>query len=93
VYISLTYCPPLSESTLTIAQIPVDFSDFEKKGGATATLKKNILEITWPTEGTEKGKLILILENGKPLFESILISREGSSKKLQLIWILLLYLL
>src|SRR5680860_1338359 len=78
----LLLLPFLISSTLALAQSPIDLSDFDKKGGATAAVKGDVLEITWPTGETEKGKVLIDLEKGKPLFGSIQISKEGALKEI-----------
>jgi hypothetical protein len=67
----------LLPTIIATAQIPVDLSDFDKKGETTATIRENVLEITWPTEGTEKGKVIIDLEKEAPLFGSIQLTEGG----------------
>lgn len=64
------------------AQIPVDFSGFDKKGGSSATIREDVLEITWPTEGTEQGKILIDLEKETPLFGSIQLSQGGQYKEI-----------
>ncbi|WP_224996279.1 hypothetical protein [Cesiribacter sp. SM1] len=61
-----------------MAQIPVEFKGFNKKGAVSAILNDNILTISWPAGQTEKAKLLINLEQGQPLFESIQLSQgEG----------------
>jgi hypothetical protein len=48
----------------------VDFTGYNKKGDATASLEGNMLNITWPTGETEKGRVLFNLEEEKPLFSS-----------------------
>jgi len=64
------------------AQVPVSFSGFDKKNQATAKVKNTLLDITWPTEGTERGKIIIDLEKNKPLFKSIQLSELGIFKEI-----------
>ncbi|MEX2591915.1 MAG: hypothetical protein WD426_04015 [Anditalea sp.] len=68
--------------TLATAQTSVDLSGFDKRGSAMATTDEDILEITWPTGETEKGKIVVDLEKGKPLFGSIQITKEGIFKEI-----------
>lgn len=68
-------------STITIkAQIPVDLSHYAQK--AKTALKHSLLTITWPAGKTEQGKIILNLENKKPLFKSIQLSSNGIYKEI-----------
>ncbi|CAN5835299.1 hypothetical protein BH24BAC1_BH24BAC1_26290 [soil metagenome] len=63
---------------LAQAQIPVNLSGFDKRGGATVAARGNLLDITWPAGGTEKGRMTLNLEKEKPLFTSLQMSRKGA---------------
>lgn len=72
----------LFASTFSFAQSPIELSGFDKKGGATAIARENVLEITWPTGETEKGKILMDLEKGKPLFRNIQINKEGTFKEI-----------
>ena len=53
------------------AQMPVVTTGFKKENGVTVSTKNNQLTVSWPTSATEKGKLVIDLENAKPLFSSI----------------------
>ncbi|GAB3880773.1 CehA/McbA family metallohydrolase domain-containing protein [Spirosoma agri] len=64
------------------AQTPVDLSGFQTTNGATVVNRTNTLEVSWPTHANEKGKLILDLANGQPLFNSIQLSRQGVFREL-----------
>src|SRR5690606_24213307 len=57
-----------------IAQVPVNLNDFDKRGSSKASVKNNILEITWPVGNNEKGKLLINLNEGSSLFQSIQLS-------------------
>lgn len=59
------------------AQVPVNLSGFNKKNGAKAELKNTLLSVSWPTEGEERGKIVIDLEKNKPLFKSIQLSKMG----------------
>nr|WKN36080.1 hypothetical protein K4G66_27315 [Tunicatimonas sp. TK19036] len=63
-------------SILTYAQIPVDLSDFDQKGEATATLKDSVLDVIWPTGETEQGRLLVDLHSENPLLKSIQLTRD-----------------
>src|SRR5690606_9925595 len=58
-------------STNLIAQPRVDISGFDKKGGQAVEIDKNIIEITWPAGEAQKGKAIINMEQGQPLFKAI----------------------
>ena len=72
---SLFFC--LFASIYAQAQVPVDLSQFSKKGEAKVTVKDQLLEIVWATGSKEKGKVRFNLEEGKPLFNSIQLSQNG----------------
>jgi hypothetical protein len=74
--------PFLISSIVATAQAPVDLSGFDKKGGATATVEEDVLEITWPSGETEMGRLVIDLEKEKPLFQSIQLIQEGAFKEI-----------
>lgn len=59
------------------AQIAVDFSQFNKRGEAQATVIDNHLEIVWPTGQNEKGKVSFNLEAERPVFSSMQLTRDG----------------
>lgn len=58
------------------AQVPVDLSGFETRSGVTVSASGNLLHITWPVTPVEKGRLIINLEQGKPLFASMQMTRK-----------------
>lgn len=64
------------------AQIPVDFSHFNKNGQAKAELKGSLLTVTWSAGKAEHGKIIINTENEKPLFTSIQLSKNGVFKEI-----------
>lgn len=64
------------------AQIPVDLSAYNKKSGATASVNNNVLNVSWPVNKTDKGRLVLNLNNAQPLFQSIEMSTQGSFKQI-----------
>ena len=59
------------------AQTPVNLSGFQKSSGATVMSQGNNLVVTWPTGGKERAKLVINLDKGKPLFNSIQLSQQG----------------
>ncbi|MCC8407513.1 hypothetical protein LJ707_01130 [Mucilaginibacter sp. UR6-1] len=58
------------------AQTPVTFSGFNKSGSAKAVVNNNILTVSWPVGSNENGQLLLDLDQGKPLFKSMQISKN-----------------
>lgn len=64
------------------AQIPVDFSGLDKQSGSAAVVNGKLLEVSWPTGETEKGKIIINLEKEMPLIRSIQLSGEGVNKEI-----------
>lgn len=59
------------------AQTPVNLSGFQKTSGVTVMSQGNNLVVTWPTGGQETAKLVINLDKGKPLFNSIQLSQQG----------------
>lgn len=55
----------------SFAQSPIDLSGLDKKGVVKAKADNNVIQITWPTGATEEGKLVLDMESGRPLFQSL----------------------
>lgn len=62
------------------AQIPIDLSNF-KKNGSTVAVSKKLITVSWPTGKSASGKMILNLDQNKPLFTSILLSKNGTFKE------------
>ncbi|HYG38950.1 MAG TPA: hypothetical protein VD908_10035 [Cytophagales bacterium] len=62
-------------STFSFAQSTIDISGFDKKGAATVKVNNNIIEIVWPTGATEKGKVLINMVEGQPLFKNISLSK------------------
>ncbi|MEJ7778845.1 MAG: hypothetical protein WKF68_04570 [Daejeonella sp.] len=60
------------------AQVPVNLSGLHKKNGVKSEVKNALLSISWPVEGSERGKIVLDLEKDKPLLKSIQLSRSGA---------------
>jgi hypothetical protein len=54
------------------AQAQVDVSAY-RKNGATVSVNKKVLTITWPTGASGFGRMVLNLDQEKPLFGSILL--------------------
>lgn len=59
------------------AQLPVDLSGMEKGSSTVITTRNNQLQVTWPAGGNEKAKLVLDLQEGRPLFQSIQLTSQG----------------
>ncbi|WP_460955697.1 CehA/McbA family metallohydrolase domain-containing protein [Spirosoma litoris] len=59
------------------AQLPVDLSGYQKKSGTSVTSQGNSLVVSWPTKGKETAKLVLNLDQAKPLFSSIQLTQQG----------------
>lgn len=59
------------------AQVPVDLSKYTKNSPTTISKQGNELVLTWPTTGKETGRLVVNLENGKPLFSHMQHSKAG----------------
>ncbi|SFE67798.1 CehA/McbA family metallohydrolase domain-containing protein [Spirosoma endophyticum] len=58
-------------------QTPVNLSGFQKSSGVTVTSQGNNLVVNWPAGGKETAKLVINLDKGKPLFNSIQLSQQG----------------
>lgn len=64
------------------AQIPVDLSKYGKNGPVTVGQRGSELVVSWPTTGTETGRLIVNLAVGKPLFSHIQLSKGGRFREI-----------
>ena len=63
-------------------QMPVNIAGFQKKNGATVTKLGSSLVVNWPANGKETGKVVINLAQGRPLFSSIQLSRQGKFKEI-----------
>ncbi|PWS31425.1 CehA/McbA family metallohydrolase domain-containing protein [Pedobacter paludis] len=63
------------------AQTPVDLSSF-KKNGSTVSINKKLITLSWPAGKSVSGKIILDMDQKKPLFNSILLSKNGTFKEI-----------
>lgn len=72
-FLPLIFCCNLN------AQVKVDFKNFSKKNGVSATLNGDILTVSWPAGKNTTGKLALDLTSQQPFFKSIALD-EGSNK-------------
>ncbi len=64
-------------TSTAFAQVPVDLSKYTKNSPTTVSQQGNDLTLSWPTTGKETGRLVVNLENGKPLFSHIQLSKGG----------------
>ena len=53
------------------AQVKVDLTNFSGKNGATASVKGNIVSLSWPAGKGKTGKIFLDLSATQPVFKSI----------------------
>jgi hypothetical protein len=63
------------------AQVKVDLKNFSTKNGARVTVSDQLLQVQWPAGSEQNGKIILNLENNKPLFNSIGLVYGGSTRE------------
>ncbi|MEJ7768504.1 MAG: hypothetical protein WKF89_11880 [Chitinophagaceae bacterium] len=70
----------LNVSLLSVAQIPVDISRYNKQNGTTLTLKGDMLDVTWPAGNSQKCRVIINLKKDEPLFSKISMTSGGSFK-------------
>ncbi|MEZ0483726.1 hypothetical protein [Fibrella aquatica] len=64
-------------SSTAFSQVRVDLSKFTKKSPTTVIQQGSEVILSWPTTGTEKGRLVVNLEPDKPLFSHIQLSNKG----------------
>jgi len=69
-------------NSVTKAQTPVDFSEYNRDGETTVEINEKILTVSWPVSKNETGKILISLEEGKPLFSKIQMSRMGVFKEI-----------
>lgn len=69
-------------TTIVKAQLPVDLSGLQKNNGATATVRNNILDISWPAGKSEKARMLISLDHGQPLFKSLQLTSQGTYKEI-----------
>ena len=72
----------LIPDVVVLAQTPVNLSGFQKSSGVSVTNQGNNLVVNWPAAGKETAKLVINLEKGKPLFNSIQLSEQGKFKEI-----------
>jgi hypothetical protein len=61
------------------AQVSVDLKGFNKKNGASATAKGDLLTVSWPTGEKKTGKLVIDLSAGQPVVKSIELQEGGKN--------------
>ncbi|KAA9356445.1 hypothetical protein [Larkinella humicola] len=68
--------------SLALAQFRVDRTGFQPQNGTVVASQGTSLVVSWPTTAREKGRLVINLENGKPLFTSLQLSQQGTFKEI-----------
>lgn len=64
------------------AQIQTNLENFNKKNGATVKVSSNLIDVSWPVNKKEKGRLIVDLNNEKPLISSIGLTSGTTQKEI-----------
>ena len=64
------------------SQITVDLKAFNSNNGVKISQAKNLVTVSWPTGNKEQGRIILDLQNEKPLFRSMQLSRAGTMEEI-----------
>jgi hypothetical protein len=64
------------------AQVKVDLKNFDKRNGATAEAKGDLMSVTWPAGPKETGRLVFDLSRQQPVFKSIELQEGGSKHKI-----------
>jgi len=62
--------------------VKVDLRNFNKKNGATAAVKENVLTVSWPAGQNKIGKLLLDLSAQQPVFKSIELKDGGTDHQI-----------
>src|SRR5699024_9937608 len=68
--------------TVAKAQIPVDLSDFDHQSGVTASAEEEVLDVRWPAGEEKEGRLVVDLQQGRPLLKSIQLSDRGKLQEI-----------
>src|SRR5690606_39408590 len=71
-----------STSTIVLAQSSVDFSRFNKKGSAKASVNNDLLEITWPAGAGGLARLLLNTAEKGTVVKSIQLESAGKWKEI-----------
>ncbi len=72
----------LLQTLLLTAQIPVSLPDNPEENKTKLSHTGNNLEITWPLADAGEARMVLNLEEGKPLFRSMGIVEKGNLKEI-----------
>ncbi len=72
----------LTAPLLAQTQIKVNTAAYQKSSGTSVVSRGNELEVTWPTTANEKGKLVLDLDPGQPLFRSLQLTQGGTFREI-----------
>lgn len=64
-------------SPLVQAQLPVDLTAYQQQNGAEVISRPDQLDVSWPTTGNQKAKLVLDFRPDSPLFSSLQLTRQG----------------
>ncbi|MET3112365.1 hypothetical protein AAKU52_000076 [Pedobacter sp. CG_S7] len=72
----------LLSTILLKAQIPVKLSGYEKREDGSAKITGNILEVIWPTDETNAGKIRIDLTKENPLINSLQLRQDGVFKEI-----------
>src|SRR5690606_30333299 len=68
-------------STFSLAQVPVDLSDYKKDARTSAIAKDGVLTIGWPIGNKEEGSVSINLYGERPLVASMRLSSDGVWKE------------
>ena len=77
----LTLCF-LFASTLVLAQIPVGLKNYSPKNGAKVSVAQNIISVTWPAGKELQGRILIDLNQNRPLFKSIGTTSQRITKEI-----------
>ncbi len=64
-------------SVLQLSAQPVNLTAFKKGGAARVSVKNNLLTLTWPAGNANTAQMVLNLQQGEALFNSIKITKNG----------------
>ncbi len=64
------------------AQVPVDLARYVKSSPTTVVRQGNNLTLSWPATSKETARIVVSLENDKPLFQHIQLSKGGRFSEL-----------
>src|SRR5688500_17131208 len=66
----------------SLGQVNTDLSGFSKKNGTVVVKTATSLDLRWPVGGKEKGRMLINLEAGKPLIQSIEMTSGGRLREI-----------